>query len=140
MSTIYLETSALLHWLLGQSRGEQVRGAVTRAQRVVTSELTFVETERVLTRSQETGTLREGDARKLLGLLRKAGLAWARMAVSSNVLDRAKRSFPSEPVRTLDAIHLATALEFASVYPDIRVLSDDRRIIENAEALGITEN
>ena len=139
MSTIYLETSALLHWLLGQSRGEQFRRALTQARMVVTSELTFAETERVLTRIQHAGTLREGDARKLRGLLRKTGSAWARMTVSANVLDRAKRSFPLEPVRTLDAIHLATALEFASVYPDISVLSDDRRILDNAEALGIAE-
>jgi hypothetical protein len=59
------------------------------------------------------------------------------MTVSDEVLRRAGRTFPVEPVRTLDAIHLATALEFTAVYPDLRVLSYDRRIRGNAEALGI---
>ena len=40
-------------------------------------------------------------------------------------------------MRTPDAIHLATALEFAAVFPDLRVLSYDERIRMNAEALGI---
>jgi predicted nucleic acid-binding protein len=137
VSTIYLETSALLKWLLGQPGAEQVRQAVNKAKVVATSDLTFAEAERVLTRHQNAGDLREGDARKLRGLLNKTGLTWTKMAISANVLDRAKRVFPVEPVRTLDAIHLATALEFAAVLPNIVVLSDDRRIMDNAEALGI---
>ena len=59
------------------------------------------------------------------------------MAVTSDVLARAGRAFPVEPVRTLDAIHLATALEFVATYPDLRILSFDERVRSNAEALGI---
>ena len=49
------------------------------------------------------------------------------MAVTDGVLARAGSPFPVEPVRTLDAIHLATALELATAFPDLRVLSFDRR-------------
>jgi hypothetical protein len=40
-------------------------------------------------------------------------------------------------VRTLDAIHLATALAFTGGFHDVRVLSFDRRILDHAQALGI---
>ncbi len=36
-----------------------------------------------------------------------------------------------------DAIHLATALRFAEVDPNLRVVTSDRRIAENARALGL---
>ena len=40
-------------------------------------------------------------------------------------------------MRTVDAIHLATALELAAAFPDLQLLSFDRRVRDNAEALGI---
>jgi hypothetical protein len=40
-------------------------------------------------------------------------------------------------VRTLDAIHLSTALLFAAAYPDLAVLTSDERVARNAEALGL---
>jgi len=134
---IYLESSALLPWLLGQSDAAEIRRAVDRAEVVLTSMLTFTETERVLMRAESQGALRGGDAQRLRGLLNRTGASWTRMAVSAEVLSRAARAFPVEPVRTLDAIHLATALEFATIFPDLRVVSFDRRICSNAEALGI---
>ena len=137
MTVLYLETSALVHWLLGQSRAAEVRRAVDRAEVVLTSMLTIVEVERVLIRAETQKAIRGGDGRRLRGLLNRAQASWMRMTVSAEVLARASRPFPVEPVRTLDAIHLATALEFASSYPDLRVLSFDRRVEENAEALGL---
>jgi predicted nucleic acid-binding protein len=137
MSVVYLETSALLHWLLGQSGAAEVRKAVDRAETVLTSVLTRVEAERALTRAESRGALRGGDTRRLRGLLHRVQASWMRMAVSDPVLERAARAFPVEPVRTLDAIHLATALEFTLVFPDLQVVTFDRRVRENAEGLGI---
>jgi len=137
MSTVYLESSAVVHWLLGQSGAAEVRRTVDRADVLLTSMLTLTESERVLIRAEGQGVLRGGDAQRLRGLLNRIQASWTRMAVSAQVLVRAARAFPVEPVRTLDAIHLATALEFAVTFPDLRVLSFDRRIRNNAEALGI---
>lgn len=49
---------------------------------------------------------------------------------------RAEDGFPNEPVRTLDAIHLASAIFLRQVFPDLVVLSTDERIGVNAELLG----
>jgi predicted nucleic acid-binding protein len=137
MKVVYIESSAVLHWLLGQSAAAEVRRVVDEADVVLTSTLTVTEAERALIRAETGGELRGGDAQRLRGMLNRAQAAWTRMAVSEQVLSRASRPFPVEPVRTLDAIHLATALEFAAAYPDLRILSFDRRLQGNAEALGI---
>jgi len=139
MKVVYLESSALLQWLLGQSGSDKVRRAVDRAEVVLTSMLTLTEAERALIRAEEQDLLRGGDAQRLRGLLNRLQASWMRMAVSTEVLARASRPFPVEPVRTLDAIHLATALEFAAAFPDLRLLSFDDRVRNNAEALGIAE-
>ncbi len=50
--------------------------------------------------------------------------------------DRARRPFPSEPVRTLDAIHLASALAVRSTVPSMELRSLDDRIRRAGEQLG----
>jgi len=137
MSELYVETSAILTWLLAEKRADEVRGAVDAAETVVTSSLTLAEVERALLRAESDGTLRAGDGQRLRGLLQRARAGWTRMAVSEEVLDRASRPFPVEPVRTLDAVHLATALVFTRAFAGLRVFSFDRRILDNAAALGI---
>jgi hypothetical protein len=56
--------------------------------------------------------------------------------VTDAVLVRAGRPFPVEPIRTLDALHLATA-EFLGAPPQmVTVITRDARVGENARALG----
>jgi predicted nucleic acid-binding protein len=137
MKAIYLETSALLHWLLGQSGAPEVRRRLDRSEIVLISALALTEAERALIRAEGERLLKGGDAQRLRGLLNRVQASWMRMAVTDDVLARASRPFPVEPVRTLDAIHLATALEFTTAFPDLRMLSYDDRVRGNAEALGI---
>ena len=137
MKVIYLESSAILTWLLGEKRAAEVRRAVDAAERVVTSALSATEVERALVRAEGGGVLKGADGQRLRGLLQRTRAGWAAMAVTDEVLGRAARPFPIEPVRTLDAVHLATALAFARAYPELRVLSFDRRILDNAAALGL---
>jgi predicted nucleic acid-binding protein len=49
-----------------------------------------------------------------------------------------RRPFPEEPIRTLDAIHLATALLAKSLVPDLALLSLDERVRRSATQLGLT--
>ena len=137
MKTFYVETSALLAWLLGQKRGPEARAAIDAAETVVTSALTFAEIERALARGVALGALREADARRARGVTARQRRAWVVMAITDDVLGRAGRPFPVEPLRTLDAIHVATALAFAEAFPDLEVLSVDERVTSNARALGL---
>ena len=137
MSVLYLESSAALAWLLGESRSLEVIAKVDEADTVVTSVLTLLETQRALIRAERQNILTAGQCNKLSGMLARASSGWVLMEISQPVRERAARAFPAEPVRTLDALHLATALFFMQVYPDLQIVTYDRRIAENAQVLGI---
>lgn len=58
------------------------------------------------------------------------------VAVTDAVLARVGRPFPAEPVRTLDAVHLAT-MELLGEPPQlVTVVTRDDRVRVNAIALG----
>ena len=137
MKAIYFETSALLAWLLGEARATDVKAHTDEAQTVVTSALTLIEAERALIRAEAEHLLNAGQAEILRGLISRCKAGWILMEISEDVRARASRFFQSEPVRTLDAIHLATALLFMRVFPALEILSFDQRILMNARALGI---
>lgn len=133
---LYAESSAIVAWLFGEARGVAVRSALAEARRVVASDLTLIECDRVLIRSVATGIVAEGDASDRRSVLRAASVRWHVLRIADDVVERSRRPFPSEPVRSLDAIHLASALVARSALPGLRMLSIDDRVRENAKALG----
>jgi predicted nucleic acid-binding protein len=136
MSTIYVESSAVLAWLLGETRGDEVAEALAEADSVLASDLTLVECERVLIRAWSTGLMPEGVMVDQLAQLARVAAHWTRLRVSEDVVERARRPFPIEPVRTLDALHLASALAARAAVSELSVLCLDQRVRENAERLG----
>jgi len=132
----YAESSAILSWLLGERRGATVRELLAGAELVLASELTVLECHRALLRAVHTGRMAEGEAGDLRGRLSHASLHWVLLAMDSEVLERARRPFPGEPIRTLDAIHLATALTARSAVPNVALLSLDERVRRNGAELG----
>lgn len=61
---------------------------------------------------------------------------WIAFDLGAEVVERARRPFPAEPIRTLDAVHLATALLARSLVPDLAVLTLDQRVRRSAEEMG----
>lgn len=137
MRVLYLESSAVVAWLFSEASAAKVLRATEDADLVVTSQLTIVEAERAIRRVTAQGIVREANAQKLRGALERERVNWTTMSLTADVVARAGRAFPVEPVKTLDAIHLATALAFAEAFPDLEILSLDRRLLENATALGL---
>ncbi len=135
--TLYAESSAVLSWLLGQRLGDAVRQSFQRAEGVFTSDVTLVEADRTLHRLATTGELDPGDAAAVRARLENVAATWVVHRITPRVVDRSRGAFPREPIRSLDAIHLATALVIRDVRPDLQVLSLDGRLRENAAALGL---
>lgn len=130
----YVETSGLLAALLHLDRtaDEALRGEGRR----IASELTFVEALRVVVRRRVSGDLTASEARSVIRRLRTFKGRCDTVSMSESILQRVTRPFPVEPVRTLDAIHLATA-ELIDEQPQlVTIVTRDRRIRENAIALG----
>jgi uncharacterized protein with PIN domain len=135
---VYAESSAVLAWLLGEARQQVVISELAAADRVVASTLTVVECARALARARMTGRLRDADELAALRLLNQASASWSVLDVSDRVAERACGAFPREPVRTLDALHLATASVFFEALGSLRVLSLDDRVRLNASAMGMS--
>jgi predicted nucleic acid-binding protein len=65
-----------------------------------------------------------------------AAAHWMQLAITESILNRARMPFRGGPVRTLDAIHLASALEARAASASLTVLTLDDRMRRAARALG----
>ena len=133
---LYAESSAVLAWLFGENAGGTVRSILSGAELVVSSDLTLVECERVIIRAEKVGGVTEAQAADLRAVLRQAAAHWHLGHLYDEVLERARRPFPREPIRTMDALHLACALLLRSAISGLTMLSLDERIRTNALELG----
>jgi uncharacterized protein len=110
--------------------------ALRVGDRLLTSALTFTESARAVVRARVTGRLTPEQERAALRALRTFERRCGVIAVTDAVLQRAGRPFPVEPIRTLDAIHLATAELLGEPPQLVTILTRDVRVRDNAKALG----
>jgi predicted nucleic acid-binding protein len=133
---LYAESSAVLSWLLSNADADRVLRSLAGAQIIFASDLTLVECHRVLVRSVHTGQPSEADFAARAARLVQTSAPWAMLRIDSEILDRVRRPFPAEPIRTLDAIHLASALVARRAVPDLALLSLDQRVRRSGQQLG----
>ncbi len=134
---LYAESSAVLAWLLGEPAGDDIRQALAGAELIVTSDLTLVECDRVLIRAQVTSSLSQAQRADIQARLNAAASHWNLLRIGPEVIDRARRPFPDEPVRALDAIHLVSALVARAALEGLVLLSLDRRVRGAGKQLGL---
>jgi predicted nucleic acid-binding protein len=133
---VYAESSAVLAWLLGEETGRSVREVLQHAELVMATDLTLVECDRVLIRAVTTGEINEAAAADRRAHLNAAASHWHLWRVAPSIVERARHPFPIESIRTLDAIHLASALAVRSAVPGVELLTLDDRIRRAAKQLG----
>jgi predicted nucleic acid-binding protein len=122
---IYLDTSVVLAELLADDRHPD--GALWRESLVSSRLLEYEVWTRIHARRLSQS---HGDAvRALIGRV-------ALLEMVSPVLSRALEPFPY-PVRTLDALHLASAEFLQQRQPALRMATYDARLGEVARAIGI---
>ena len=131
----YVETSLLLRVVL---EGDEALRPLLLADAQYTSALTFAEATRAILRARLSSRLDAGGAINARRLLAEFERCCEVVPLDDEVLHRAGQEFPVEPVRTLDAIHLATLQILAEEFHDLDVASSDDRIRDNAKALGLT--
>lgn len=135
--TVYAETSAVLRWLFNETGCDEILQSLRDATKVVCSRVTLIESRRAIRRASNEGRIGEGQSAEILSVLALAAARWAVLELSREVAGRAEEAFPVEPVRTLDAIHLASALVLRQSLPDLSLLSTDQRLRANAAQLGL---
>jgi PIN domain len=135
--SLYAESSAVLAWLLDEAAGREVRQLLVAAPSVLASDLTLIECDRVLLRAAALGELTEAEAADRRAHLATAASHWHVLRIGPEIVERARQPFPGGPIRTLDAIHLASVLVARSAVAGIALLSLDDRIRKAARRLGL---
>jgi len=119
---IYLDTSAAVKTLFAEADSESIRALFADEQPFVSS--------RVFELEVHSAAARRGVAEERAAeLVRKVTL----VAVDDAVVDAALAA--GSALRTLDALHLATALQLGGVVETM--LSFDKELLEQAQARGI---
>lgn len=125
MAVIYLDSSAIVRLAVREPESEALRRYLRTHRPRVSSALARTEVMRAL--------LRQGESARKAGRRALAGLDLLR--VDNRVLDLAG-GLPPFDLRSLDAIHLATAQRLGA---DLgRLCTYDDRMRDAAEALGMT--
>jgi predicted nucleic acid-binding protein len=130
----YIESSALVAALL-EHDAEALKSLRVRARRI-TSALTLAEAARAIVRARIGERLTSDAERAAVRALRRFERRCYVVAVTDDVLVRVRRPFPVEPVRTLDAVHLATVESLGEPPQLMSIVTRDQRVRENAKALG----
>ena len=132
--TAYLDSSVLLrHILLGE---EPIRHAL-EFPRVVSSELIEIECRRVLHRCRLAGELTDEALTVARERLDEVLAGIDLLEMSRQIKQRAMAPFPVN-VRTLDALHVATALMVGEDAGGVALFSHDEGMNRCARSLGIT--
>lgn len=132
----YLDTSVLLrHILLGDSSIKQVLAC----DRIISSELLEIESRRVIHRYRIDGEIDDEGFVQANMRLNEVLSGISLLALSSAVKRRAMGAFPVH-VKTLDALHIASALVYADTSPGqtLLIFSFDTGLNRCAYALGLT--
>ena len=135
----YFDTSALVkRYVQEGGRREVLR--LLRQYEVVTSAVVTVELRSAFRRRIAEGTLTDAAAPEILKRVDADRAFWAVIDVSGTVLTAAETLVATQPLRTLDAIHVASAQLFAArlgVSKFVFVTADARQIAA-ASAGGLT--
>ncbi len=133
---LYLESSAALRDLLDGEGHKEIRRLLADASIVATSRCTLAEVGRIFARLRVMEPAAAAATAAREAQFQTDSDLWVIQPVDEGIWNRCSRPFPVEPVRTLDALHLATVEKLAGVIEHLVVLSTDSRVRDNARALG----
>jgi predicted nucleic acid-binding protein len=124
MPATYLDSSAIVKLVVAERESAALRTYLRRRQPLVSSALARTEVKRAVLQEGPAALARSQTVLERINLVR----------LNDRLLDAAGELAPHD-LRSLDAIHLATALDLAS---DLgRVVTYDQRMRTGAEALGL---
>ena len=134
----YFDTSALVKRYVVEPGRREVQQLLRRHD-CVTSAILPVELRGALRRRVTERTLAGSRVSEILKRVVADRAYWTIIEVSTEVLSGAEALVSVHPLRTLDAIHVASAQLFAArLRADVIVVSADKRQTAAANAIGLT--
>ncbi len=134
-AVLYLDTSALLKAFIAEEGTAEVRAWMQAADVHASSGITALEIASALARLSREGATKAAIAKAHAGF-EAAWKDFAQVEVDE-VLGQAARLVSKHPLRSLDAIHLASALRIQSSGHDIEFACSDDRLSAAARVEGL---
>lgn len=137
MTTLYLDTSALVKLYISEAESERVHEAVGEARTVSTSTVAYAELRTALGRRRRIGDLDEQGHRLAIKRVDADWHGFVRVPVSNLVAHRAGEMAERHALRGFDAIHLASAARLRERFSDLRFLAFDDRLVGAARESAV---
>ena len=125
---LYLDTSAVLRATLETGTTPGLERRIANASALITSRLSLVESARALHRIRRSGEAAEAQLAEAESQIARL---WRRCEVwelTAEVCELAEHIDPTQPLRTLDALHLATFMLARRHLGDLELLTVDDRL------------
>lgn len=135
----YVESSAILALLLTeQPIQDSLEPIFTVPQHTLTSVLTLIECQRTIFRAQSQGHLDSVEADSARFRLARFTEHCNIVQLDESVIERSSESFGDDLTRTLDAIHVASAIVARRALGPIEFVSLDHRVRAVAASSGFS--
>jgi uncharacterized protein len=133
---IYLDASALVKLLVPEPESDALNRALVGIEDVIVSDLALTETASALGRRMREGRLSSAQSRRLYREAEKLAASCRRAEIAPPVHRRAERlllTASTIPLRTLDALHVALAIETGAA----TLVTFDPRLRDAAASQGL---
>lgn len=137
---LYWDTSALVKQFIEEAGTSDVIVLRAGAPPHATATITFTETFSALRRRVREAALKESQYQEVVRRFLREWPSYVRVILDDSVLGRSRALLERYPLRTLDAIHLASAIELQQSLGEPSILiSADTQLLKAAvaEDLGI---
>lgn len=122
MSLAYFDTSALVKNYVREAGSPRVRALLTRYE-FLSSAITPIELQSAVQRRHRQGEIAQSNYKSIVSRVASDRSYWQLVEVVPQVLSKAEELVMTENVRTLDAIHIASAMiiqhSFSTLLPFI---------------------
>ena len=136
MSLAYFDTSALVKNYIREAGSSRVRGLLTRYE-FLSSAITPIELQSALQRRHRRREITQRNYNSIVSRLTNDRSYWQLVEVVPQLLTKAEELVKTENVRTLDAIHIASAIIIQESFPTPVpfISADERQLIaaQNSE-------
>lgn len=137
MTTLYLDTSALVKLYLAEVESEIVHEALIEAESTATSTVAYAELRSAFGRRRRSGDLDGEEHQRAITRIDADWRGYLRISVSNLVAYRAGEMAERYALRGFDAIHLASAVRLGERFSDLRFLAFDDRLMEAARGASV---
>ena len=134
---VYFDSSSFIKLFTNESGSQEAR-RIARKSRMLVNSITGVECVSALSRKKAVQEIQDSAFETIVELIRKGLEQVDQLGLNDDVLNRAEMVVIATPLRALDALHLASVLEFQS-QTGIRLLlvTSDRKQESAAKMQGI---